>query len=68
MASHDLSSTKTTILGATPGIDGEPHIEDFHLPLRSRSGFSRIGVVPVHKKKKPQKILRVSIGGWEVGV
>ena len=42
MASRDLSNTKTTILGATPGaiprIDGT-HMKDFHLPLRSRSLF-----------------------------
>ena len=53
MASHDLSNTKATILGATPGaipgIDGNPR-EDFHLPQHSRSVISRIGVLPAHKK------------------
>ena len=53
MASHDLNNMKTTILGATPGaipgIDGNPH-EGIQLPLDSRRGFSRIGMVPVRKK------------------
>ena len=40
MASHDLSNTKTTLgatPGAIPGIDGNPHESDFHLPQHSRS-------------------------------
>ena len=53
MASHDLSNTKITILGATPGaipgIDGHPHQKDFHLPMHSRSVSLRIGVAPVHQ-------------------
>ena len=28
----------------------EAHVKDFHLPLNSRSVFSRIGVVPARKK------------------
>ena len=54
MASHDLSNTKATILGATPGAipgsDGNPH-ERFHLPWYSRRFFSRIGVVPTRQKE-----------------
>ena len=34
MASHDLSNTKTTVLGATlgviPGIEGQTQMKDFH--------------------------------------
>ena len=52
MASHDLSNTKTTILGATlgaiPGIDFN-HMKDFHLTMHSRSIFSKIGVVPARQ-------------------
>ena len=52
MASHDLSNTKTTILGATPGaipgIDGNPHERFSFAPLFSER-FSRIGVVPARK-------------------
>ena len=46
MASHVLSNTKTTILGATPGaipgIGGNPH-EGFSFAHDSRSTFSRLG-------------------------
>ena len=35
MASHHLSNTRTTILGATPGAI----LKDCHLPLHSRSFF-----------------------------
>ena len=60
MASHDLSSTKTRILGATPERFPElmgTHTKDFHLPLHSRSVFLRIGVVPAHQNyyKQQQK-------------
>ena len=48
MASHNLSNTKTTILGATPaafpGIDGNPH-ERFSFAPAFSELFSRIGVV-----------------------
>ena len=54
MASHDLSKMKTTILGATPGaiprIDGSAH-ERLHVPMHSRSFFSKVGVVPACQKK-----------------
>ena len=50
MASHDLSNTKTTIIGATPGEFMGTHMKDLHSPLHSRSFFSRIGVVPARKK------------------
>ena len=49
MASHDFCNAKTTILGATPGAIPGIHVgshEGFHLPMRSRSFFSKIGVVP----------------------
>ena len=53
MACHDLINTKPTILGATlgaiPGIAANPP-ERLHLPLHSRSVFSRIGVVPAHQR------------------
>ena len=49
LASHDLSSMKTTILGATPGtilgIDGHPH-ERFSFAPPFSELFSSIGVVP----------------------
>ena len=66
MASHDLSNTKTTILGATPGaipgIDGNPH-ERFSFAPYSRGFFSRIGVVPARKNyKRPQTNPRMSLG------
>ena len=43
MASHDLSNTKTTILGATPR-------ERFSFALAFSERFSRIGVVPALQK------------------
>ena len=52
MASHDLTSAKATILGATPGatpgIDGNPH-ERFPFAPAFSERFSSIGVVPVHQ-------------------
>ena len=54
MASHDLSNTKTTILGATPGaipgVDGSPH-ERFSFAPAFSERFLRIGVVPARQKK-----------------
>ena len=50
MASHDLINTKPAILGAIPAELPRTHPKDFHLPLHSRSVFSRIGVVPAHQK------------------
>ena len=47
LASHDLCNVKTTILGATPGAIPElmgTHMKDFHVPMHSRSVFSKIGV------------------------
>ena len=48
MASHDLSNTKTTILGATPGaipgIDGN-HMKDFHLSILG-AFFQELGWSP----------------------
>ena len=53
MASHDLSNTRSTILGATPGatlgIYGHPHERVLFAPAFSER-FSRIGVVPARKK------------------
>ena len=53
MASHNLCTAKTIILGATPGaipgIDGT-HMEIVHLPMNSRSVFSRIGAVPARQR------------------
>ena len=50
MASHDLSNTKTIILGATsgaiPGTDGNPRERFSFAPAFSEHFFSRIGVVP----------------------
>ena len=44
MASHDLSNTKTTILGATPrailGIDGNPHEKFSCAPAPARKSLS----------------------------
>ena len=54
MASHDLINTKPTILGATLGAIPElprTHPKDLHLPLHSRSVFSRIGVLPAHQNR-----------------
>ena len=52
MASHDLSNTKTTILGATPRAIPEwvgTHMKDLHLPQHSRSFFLKIGLVPARQ-------------------
>ena len=47
MASHDLSNTKTTILGATPGaipgIDGNPHERFSFAPPFSERFFENWG-------------------------
>ena len=47
MASHDLSSTKTRILGATPGviprIDGNPHERFSYAPPFSERFFKNSG-------------------------
>ena len=47
MASHDLSNTKTTILGATPwaipGIDGNPHERSSFAPPFSERFFENWG-------------------------
>ena len=63
MASHDLINTKPTILGATLGAIPElprTHPKDFHLPLHSRSVFSRIGVVPAHQIFGQREVLHWS--------
>ena len=50
MASHDLSSTKTKILGATPGaipgIDGNPHERFSFAPAFSERFFQELGWSP----------------------
>ena len=55
MASHDLSNTKTKILGATPGaipgIDGNPHERFSFAPAFSERFFSRVGVVPARQRE-----------------
>ena len=54
MASYDLSNTKPTILGATPGaipgIDGNPH-EIFSFAHAFSERFFKIGVVPARQTK-----------------
>ena len=56
MASHDLSNTKATIVGAIPGavlrIGGHPHERFSFAPIHSRSVFSRIGVVPANENRE----------------
>ena len=69
MASHDLSNTKTTILGATPGaipgIDGNLLERFSFAPAFSEVFFfSRIGVIPAHQiwnKFQNQMLTRVII-------
>ena len=66
MASHDLSNTKTTIFGATPGaipgIDGNPH-----LGIRKGGGAKRIvrfwGGKTYHKAPPPKPVLEASESG-----
>ena len=43
MASHDLSNTNTTILGATPGFDGNLHERFSFAPLFSERSFKNWG-------------------------
>ena len=53
VASHDLTNTKTTILGATPGaipgIVGHPHEIFSFAPSILGAFFSRIGVTPARQ-------------------
>ena len=50
MASHDLSNTKTAILGATPGaipgIDGNPHERFSFAPSILGAWFQELGWSP----------------------
>ena len=58
MASHDLSNTRTTILGATPGaIPGieETHMKDFHLALHSGVFGQELGRSPRAREEKKEK-------------
>ena len=54
MASHDLSNTKTKILGATPGaipeIDGNPHERFSFAPPFSERFFQELGWSPARQK------------------
>ena len=68
MASHDLSNTKTTILGATPGaipgIDGNTHdqvqkkhakkfsIKNFGAPKTPPLEILHVGLFPVFRREK----------------
>ena len=54
MPSHDLSNTKTTILGATPGailgFDGHPHERFSFPPAFSGAFFQELGWSLAHQK------------------
>ena len=51
MASHDLSNVSEQLPERFSELMGT-HMKDFHLPLHSRSVFSRIGLVPARKIKR----------------
>ena len=58
MASHDLINRNPQfseqLSERFPELP-QTHRKDFHLPLHSRSVFSRIGVVPAHQSCNPQR-------------
>ena len=55
MAFRDLCNAKTRILAEFPESMGI-QMKDFHLPVHSRSVFSKIGVVPAPESLSPQAV------------
>ena len=66
MASHDLSNTKTTILGATPGVilgnHGNPHERSSLAPVFSERFFQELGWSPHARQLDAPEILLPDVG------